>query len=269
MRAWERFQGSCRGGRLIGRSLVPVPVPVGVSWQRQEECHAERDEHDRDEPAQLVRVEVDPDEGGETESEEDDAGEEGNGVEGVTLHEASDQRGAERTNTLVEKVEADHGILVDAIAVGDGPIDERLRALVDAAREAIVNAAKHSGVGNVSVYVEGRGDAVEAYVRDRGRGFDPTAVPGDRRGIADSIRGRVERLRGEVRITTAPGEGTEVRLRLPRLPGHEREEIPVSAAPQERRERSCLRREWLQSLRFAGFFRPGAPTSTGYERPDT
>lgn len=118
-------------------------------------------------------------------------------------------------DALVEKVETDHDILVDSVVVGDGPMDERMRAVVEAASEAVVNAAKHAGVASVSLYVERSGDAVEAYVRDRGRGFDPTAVPGDRRGIADSIRGRLERFDGEACVITAPGAGAEVRLRLP------------------------------------------------------
>ncbi|MFN2557651.1 MAG: PspC domain-containing protein [Nitriliruptorales bacterium] len=127
-------------------------------------------------------------------------------------------------DALVEKVEADHDIVVDAIVVGDGPLDERLRALVEAAGEAVVNAAKHAGVTSVSLYVERRGETAEAYVRDRGRGFDPAAVGADRRGIAHSIRGRVERWGGEVLITTALEEGTEVRLRLPAPTLHGQEE---------------------------------------------
>jgi signal transduction histidine kinase len=87
---------------------------------------------------------------------------------------------------------------------------------VDACGEALTNAAKHSGAARVSLYVEVDAEAVTAYVRDQGVGFDPAAVPEDRRGIADSIRGRLQRHGGTVEVVSAPGNGTEVRLRLPR-----------------------------------------------------
>jgi signal transduction histidine kinase len=80
----------------------------------------------------------------------------------------------------------------------------------------MVNAAKHAGVERVDVYAEIDGDAIEAFVRDQGRGFDPVAVPADRRGLRDSIRGRIERAGGTVEVRSAPGEGTEIELRVPR-----------------------------------------------------
>ena len=91
-------------------------------------------------------------------------------------------------------------------------MDDGLRALVQAAREAIVNAAKHAGVGEVSVYAEVEPDDGDVFVRDRGKGFDPDAVPDDRHGLADSIRGRMARHGGTVRLRSTPGEGTEVQL---------------------------------------------------------
>jgi signal transduction histidine kinase len=114
------------------------------------------------------------------------------------------------------EVEDTFAIKVLHVVVGDCPLDERLTALVYAAREATVNAAKHAGVGEVSVYAEVDQEAVEIFVRDRGKGFDPAAVPEDRHGLADSIRGRMERGGGELRLRTGLGEGTEVHLRMPR-----------------------------------------------------
>ena len=95
-------------------------------------------------------------------------------------------------------------------------MDDDLAALVAAAREAMVNAAKHAGVAEVSVYAEVEPDEVEVFVRDRGAGFDPDAVPDDRHGLAESIRGRMDRHGGTVTVRTRPGEGTEVQLRMPR-----------------------------------------------------
>jgi signal transduction histidine kinase/phage shock protein PspC (stress-responsive transcriptional regulator) len=116
------------------------------------------------------------------------------------------------------EVEDTFAIKVLHVVVGDCPLDERLTGMVYAAREATVNAAKHAGVGEVSVYAEVDQDSVEIFVRDRGKGFDPSMVPEDRHGLADSIRGRMERGGGELRLRTGPGEGTEVHLRMPREP---------------------------------------------------
>jgi signal transduction histidine kinase/phage shock protein PspC (stress-responsive transcriptional regulator) len=123
---------------------------------------------------------------------------------------------AAAVSAMVEEVEAVHGIEVDVVTVGDCPVDDRVDALVSAAREAVVNAAKHAGVAVVSVFVEAEDDCVTAFVRDRGAGFDPSAVPADRRGIAESIRQRVQRHGGRATITSEPGGGTEVQLEVPR-----------------------------------------------------
>ena len=121
---------------------------------------------------------------------------------------------AEGIGLLQRHVEADHGITVQVVMVGDCPLTEGLRALLDAAREATVNAAKWSGAPQVSLYAEVEPGTVMLFVRDRGQGFDPTAVPSDRQGIAQSIRARMARYGGSVVIRSAPGEGTEVELRM-------------------------------------------------------
>lgn len=114
------------------------------------------------------------------------------------------------------EVEDTYAVTVRPVVVGgDRPLDDDLRALVLAAREAMVNAAKHTGVDEVSVYAEVEADEVNVFVRDRGAGFDAGAVPADRHGLADSVRGRMDRHGGTVRLRTRPGEGTEVHLRLP------------------------------------------------------
>ena len=117
---------------------------------------------------------------------------------------------------IATRVEQRHNVPVDVVVVGDAPLDEAGRALVEACQEAALNAAKHSGAPLVSVYVEVEPDQLTGFVRDEGKGFDPDEVPTDRRGIADSIRGRIRRHGGTVTILSAPGEGTEVQLRLPR-----------------------------------------------------
>ncbi|HVD28777.1 MAG TPA: PspC domain-containing protein, partial [Mycobacteriales bacterium] len=92
---------------------------------------------------------------------------------------------------MVADVEADHAFLVDPVVVGDSPIDDALAALGAATREALVNAAKHSGATAADLYTEVTPDRVSVYVRDRGKGFDPAEVPDDRRGLRDSVSGRL------------------------------------------------------------------------------
>jgi signal transduction histidine kinase len=116
----------------------------------------------------------------------------------------------------VGEVEDAFAVKIDQVVVGDSPLDEKLFALVQAAREAMVNSAKHAAVPEFSVYAEVEPDQVTVFVRDRGKGFDEDAVSDDRHGLADSIRGRMERNGGEVRLRTSPGEGTEVQLYMPR-----------------------------------------------------
>ncbi|MBF4769489.1 PspC domain-containing protein [Nocardioides agariphilus] len=125
--------------------------------------------------------------------------------------------------TIAAEVEDHHGVDVDLVCVGDCPFTEPLRAVVAATREALVNAAKHAGTGKVDVYVEVSPAAVEVFVRDRGVGFDPGEVPEDRQGVRGSIVDRMERHGGSSEIRSTPGEGTEVRLRLPRTDKPEEE----------------------------------------------
>jgi signal transduction histidine kinase/phage shock protein PspC (stress-responsive transcriptional regulator) len=110
------------------------------------------------------------------------------------------------------EVEDGHGIPVEVVIVGDTPASEQMLPLVLAAREAMVNAAKHSGADQVDVYAEMGAATAEVFVRDRGRGFDETTVPDDRLGVRNSILARMRRHGGTADIRTRPGEGTEVRL---------------------------------------------------------
>lgn len=120
---------------------------------------------------------------------------------------------SEGINAAAAEVEDSLGHAVEVVTVGDCAMSERHEALVQAAREAMLNAARHGG-GAVSVYLEVTDDAAEVFVKDRGPGFDPDAVPADRLGVRESIVGRMNRHGGTATITSSP-DGTEVRLRLP------------------------------------------------------
>lgn len=119
------------------------------------------------------------------------------------------------------EVEDTYAVSMQVVVVGDCALEEPLPALVQASREAMVNAAKHAGIAEVSVYAEVENGQVQVFVRDRGSGFDPAAVADDRHGLADSILGRMQRHGGTVTLRTAPGEGTEVQLALARRKGGE------------------------------------------------
>ncbi|AGZ39293.1 putative sensor-like histidine kinase [Actinoplanes friuliensis DSM 7358] len=125
------------------------------------------------------------------------------------------ERFAAALEQAAAEVEDTYAISVEAVVVGDTQCDERVAALVAAAREALVNAARHAGVETVSLYAEVEDDELSVFVRDRGAGFDPAEVEDTRHGVRGSIIGRMQRHGGQAEIRSAPGDGTEVRLTLP------------------------------------------------------
>ncbi|KUM36200.1 ATP-binding protein [Arthrobacter sp. EpRS71] len=120
---------------------------------------------------------------------------------------------ADRIKSVAAEVEDSHGHAVEVVTVGDTEMTDRHEALVQAAREAMVNAARHGG-GTVSVYLESTAGSTEIFIKDRGPGFDLDAVPDDRLGVKESIIGRMKRHGGTAAITSS-SDGTEVRLTLP------------------------------------------------------
>jgi signal transduction histidine kinase len=133
------------------------------------------------------------------------------------MSDPHDGRGfREAVEAMVTEVEDQHLVKVDNVTVGDAPLEPVLRTVIAAAREALVNAARFSGERTVSLYAELRPQHVELYVRDRGVGFCLDEVADDRRGISESIVARVHRIGGTAHVRTAPGAGTEVRIRLER-----------------------------------------------------
>ncbi len=125
-------------------------------------------------------------------------------------------RVAGAVDDLVTDVESSVALQVDAVVVGDAPVDAHVAALLSALREALVNVSRHAGVDAASLYVEVEPDRVTAFVRDRGVGFDQDAVDPDRHGLRSSIIGRLERHRGGATVRSAPGDGTEVEAWVPR-----------------------------------------------------
>ena len=121
---------------------------------------------------------------------------------------------AARLQRDAAEIEETYAATFEVVVVGDAPIDPSLTNVLAAAREAMINAAQHGG-GSASVFAEFSEDAVELYVRDRGPGFDPSAVTPDRHGLRESIIGRVERAGGTTTVTSAIGDGTEILLRMP------------------------------------------------------
>jgi signal transduction histidine kinase/phage shock protein PspC (stress-responsive transcriptional regulator) len=117
--------------------------------------------------------------------------------------------------SAAEEVEDLHGLPIEVVCVGDATLEEPLDSLVGAAREAMVNAARHSGDHLIAVYLEVDEDHAVVFVRDRGVGFDAAVVPGDRKGLTESIVGRMTRAGGRAIIAATPGEGTEIELEMP------------------------------------------------------
>ncbi|MEW9870407.1 PspC domain-containing protein [Arthrobacter sp. HS15c] len=122
---------------------------------------------------------------------------------------------SERIKATAAEVEDFLGNAVEVVSVGDTAMTEAHEALVQASREAMLNASRHGG-GSVSVYVEVSEGRAEVFVKDRGPGFELNDVPEDRLGVRESIIGRMKRHGGTASITSTP-DGTEVRLGLPAL----------------------------------------------------
>jgi signal transduction histidine kinase len=113
------------------------------------------------------------------------------------------------------EVEDEYDVTVNLVVVGDQPASPAIEPLVQAMREATVNAAKHSGARDISVYLEAGATALDIFVRDRGKGFKPGAIPEDRYGVRESVIGRMQRHGGEATIKSSRRTGTEVHLHLP------------------------------------------------------
>ena len=121
---------------------------------------------------------------------------------------------ASALEAVAAEVEEQHGVPVEVVVVGDRDLDQAHEAVVAAAREAMTNAAKFGAGSPVDVYAESDGRRTQVFVRDRGPGFDPANVPADRRGVRESIVGRMKRHGGRARVTSSPGAGTEVEMTL-------------------------------------------------------
>jgi len=126
-----------------------------------------------------------------------------------------DRRFRDELDAIVAEVEDQHLVTIDNVTVGDAMVDAPLRGLLAATREALLNAATWSGERTIALYAEVGVGAVEVFVRDRGAGFDVDRVGPDRRGISESIVGRMTRLGGTADVRSRPCEGTEVHLLLP------------------------------------------------------
>ncbi|KOA53155.1 ATP-binding protein [Bifidobacterium breve] len=115
---------------------------------------------------------------------------------------------------IAAEVEDEHGKPIEVVTVGDAHPSAQTDALLDATRQALVNAVTH-GSEPVSLYCEATDTTVEVFVRDHGEGFDIDAIPPDRLGIRESIIGRIKRRGGTVEIVSRAGWGTEVRMHMP------------------------------------------------------
>ncbi|MGN0108625.1 MAG: PspC domain-containing protein [Bifidobacterium sp.] len=115
---------------------------------------------------------------------------------------------------IAAEVEDESGKAIEVVTVGDAQPCTQTDALLNATRQALINAVTHGGEP-ISVYCEAGATTVDVYVRDHGEGFDVNAIPEGRLGIRESIIGRIKRRGGTVQIVSRPHWGTEVRMHMP------------------------------------------------------
>ena len=118
-----------------------------------------------------------------------------------------DERLADALRAAAVEIEDSHGAPIEAIVVGDTELDERMAALTNAVKVA-------SDGGPVRLYAESDDGLARVFIDDRGPGFDPAAISDDRRGVRESIIGRMRRYGGRAEIRSEPGDGTEVELTM-------------------------------------------------------
>ncbi len=130
--------------------------------------------------------------------------------------DTDDDRLSDALVAAAGRVEEDFDVLVEVVTVGDVPLTDSMRALAGATGEALTNAAKHAKTQRISLFSEATDEGVDVFVTDQGVGFELDTVDSARRGISDSIVGRMDRHGGSAAIVSRPGEGTEVHLTMPK-----------------------------------------------------
>ncbi|MEM7337368.1 MAG: PspC domain-containing protein [Actinomycetota bacterium] len=149
------------------------------------------------------------------------------------------EAGRVRLTTALEKMAAEldarYGTPIKVIVVNDSADFEptTIEPLLAAAGEACVNAATHSDTRQIDVFAECGSDRIELFVRDTGQGFDmDAAAQSNRRGISESIVGRMTRAGGSASVHSEPGAGTEVELVLPLAPATDETEPTPEPEPE-------------------------------------
>jgi two-component system, chemotaxis family, sensor kinase Cph1 len=118
---------------------------------------------------------------------------------------------------LAEEVEGTYGIRVTVYDDGQPkPLPQALRStLYRAARELLINVAKHAKTDSANVTIKRDGNQVSLQVADAGIGFDHAIEPGGRGLGLISLRERLSYMGGSMQLHTAPGKGTVAILTAP------------------------------------------------------
>jgi two-component system sensor histidine kinase NreB len=87
-------------------------------------------------------------------------------------------------------------------------------ALYRTVQEALTNASRHALASRVDIEVDREGDSLCCVIRDDGIGFDVASSGGSGLGLK-GMRERLSAVAGTVQIASAPGNGTQIRLRMP------------------------------------------------------
>lgn len=134
----------------------------------------------------------------------------------VDMSDDGEMRLSSALRTVANDVEELHDVRIERVIIGD--LDDRrlTSALSTAAREALVNAAKHSGENKAHLFCEVEESVVTLLVRDRGVGFDIDQGD-DGFGLRSSIHERIESVGGTVEVRTSAGRGATIEMTIPRV----------------------------------------------------
>ncbi len=107
-----------------------------------------------------------------------------------------------------DDVEDIHRVEIEAVIRDDAPLTPDLEGAIEAAREALTNAVKHSGAQSISLFSELSDNTAHIHIRDNGQGIESAVLT----RLAERLNQRIETIGGQITIDSGDAAGTEVEI---------------------------------------------------------